>query len=71
MEKNYEVRYIPLLDLEYYHPIQFCAIDAMHNLFLGTAKTFMKLLSDRNLLTDKDMAKIDEGVQTGTDGLMD
>ena len=48
-EKELGVRYTPLSDLDHYHPIKFCAIDAMHNLFLGTAKTFMRLL-----LKDKD-----------------
>ena len=65
------VRYIPLLDLEYCHPIQFCAIDAMHNLFLGTAKTFIKLLRDFNLLNDADMATIDERLAEFKQGLMD
>ena len=69
-ELDLGVRYSPSLDLEYYDPIAFCAIDAMHNLYLGTAKTFMKLLRDHNLLTNKNMMKIDgaiAGVQTGTD----
>ena len=50
-EKDLGVRYSPFLDLEYYDLITFCAIDAMHNLYLGTAKTFMKLmtLSLRNI----------------------
>ena len=69
-EKKLGVRYTPLLDLDYYHPIKFCAIDAMHNLFLGTAKTFMRLLlkdkgTRKDLLNDDKIAIID---QTGTDG---
>ena len=59
LEKDYGVRYTPLLDLEYYHPIKFCAIDAMNNLFLGIAKTFMKLLRKRGMLDEDDMASID------------
>ena len=31
-------RYTALLELPYYEAIQMCAIDPMHNLFLGTAK---------------------------------
>ena len=65
MEKKLGVRYIPLLDLEYYHPIKFCAIDAMHNFFLGTAKRFMRLLlkdkgKKKELLYHDKMAIIDQ-----------
>ena len=70
-EKDLGVRYSPFLDLEYYDPIAFCAIDTMHNLYMGTAKTFMKLLRDRNLLTDKNMMKIDERLQEFKQGLTD
>ena len=68
----------PLLDLEYYHPIQFCAIDAMHNLFLGTAKTFMRLLlqhkdkrTREDLLNDDKMAIIDQRLSEFKQGLTD
>ena len=68
----------PLLDLEYYHPIQFCAIDAMHNLFLGTAKTFMRLLLQHkdkrtrtDLLNDDKMAIIDQRLAEFKQGLTD
>ena len=47
----------------------------MHNLFLGTAKTFMRLLlkhkdkrTREDLLNDDKMTIIDQRVQTGTDG---
>ena len=77
-EKERGVRYSPLLDLEYYHPIQFCAIDAMHNLFLGTAKTFMRLLlqhkdkrTREDLLNDDKMAIIDQRLSEFKQGLTD
>ena len=77
-EKERGVRYTPLLDLEYYHPIQFCAIDAMHNLFLGTAKTFMRLLlqhkdkrTKTDLLNDDKMAIIDQRLAEFKQGLTD
>ena len=76
MEKELGVRYTPLLDLEYYHPIKFCTIDAMHNLFLGTAKTFMRLLlknkdTKKELLTDDKMATIDQRLAEFKQGLTD
>ena len=75
-EKKLGVRYTPLLDLDYYHPIKFCAIDAMHNLFLGTAKTFMRLLlkdkgTRKELLNDDKMAIIDQRLVEFKQGLMD
>ena len=71
MEKELGVRYSPFLDLKYYDPTAFCAIDAMHNLYLGTAKMFMKMLRDRNLLSDADMATIDVRLQEFKQGLTD
>ena len=75
-EKKLRVRYTPLLDLDYYQPIKFCAIDAMHNLFLGTAKTFMRLLlkdkgTREELLNDDKMAIIDQRLAEFKQGLTD
>ena len=75
-EKKLGVRYTPLLDLDYYHPIKFCAIDAMHNLFLGTAKTFMRLLLKdkgmrKELLNDDKLAIIDQRLAEFKQGLTD
>ena len=75
-EKKLGVRYTPLLDLDYYHPIKFCAIDPMHNLFLGTAKTFMRLLlkdkgTRKALLNDDKMAIIDQRLAEFKQGLTD
>ena len=38
IEKEFESRYSVLYELTYYDAIRFPVIDAMHNLFLGTAK---------------------------------
>ena len=76
LEKKLGVRYTSLLDLDYYHPIKFCAIDAMHNLFLGTAKMFMRLLlkdkgTREELLNDDKMAIIDQRLAEFKQGLTD
>ena len=42
-ESLYGVRVSALLDLTYFDPIRFVAIDVMHNLLLGTAKHIFKL----------------------------
>ena len=43
IEKKYGVRYITLLTLTYnYDAVTFCMIVPMHNLLLGSAKTFTK-----------------------------
>ena len=38
MESKYGFRYSVLLDLPYFDPVRFTAIDTMHNLYLGTGK---------------------------------
>ena len=43
LERRYGVRYTVLLTLPYYNAVSFCMIDPMHNLLLGSAKTFTKL----------------------------
>ena len=42
-EKEHGVRYTVLTTLPYYDTIRFCMVDPMHNLLLGSAKTFVKL----------------------------
>ena len=43
IERSYGVRYTALLTLPYYDAVSFCMIDPMHNLLLGSAKTFTKM----------------------------
>ena len=42
IEKFHGVRYSVLLSLPYYNAIRFSMVDPMHNLLLGSAKTFVK-----------------------------
>lgn len=37
LEKEYGIRYLVLLDLDYFDPVRMTFINPMHNLFLGTA----------------------------------
>ena len=48
IERSHGVRYTVLLSLPYYNAITFCMIDPMHNLLLGSAKTFVKLWIQRS-----------------------
>ena len=43
LEKQNGVRYTALLTLPYYDAGRFCMVDPMHNLLLGSAKTFIKI----------------------------
>ena len=43
IERVYGVRYTSLISLPYYDAVRFCMIDPMHNLLLGSARTFVKL----------------------------
>ena len=56
IEKAHGIRYTVLLSLPYYDAVRFCLIDPMHNILLGSARTFVKLwmrvdnVSEVNLL---------------------
>ena len=56
IEKAHDIRYTVLLSLPSYVAVRFCLIDPMHNLLLGSARTFVKLwmrvdnVSEVNLL---------------------
>ena len=52
--------YSALLDLEYFDVITFCAIDPMHNLFLGTAKHVFKLWVSEGHLSKQQLKQIEE-----------
>ena len=49
-ELKHGLRFCQLLELPYFDIIRFHVIDPMHNLFEGSAKTFMRLLLDKKLL---------------------
>ena len=52
IEKKYGVCYRALLGLPYYNAVKFCIIDPMHNLLLGSAKTFIKLWKQKSGFSD-------------------
>lgn len=43
LERKYRVRYTVLATLPFYNTVRFCIVDPMHNLLLGSAKTFTTL----------------------------
>lgn len=47
VEKESGVRYTVLLTLPYYDTVRFCIVDPMHNLLLGSAKTFIKIWKEQ------------------------
>ena len=49
-EVEHGLRFCQLLDLPYFDIIRYHVIDPMHNLFEGSAKYFMKLLLENNLI---------------------
>ncbi len=63
LEKKYGCRDSVLLELDYFDPIRYNAIDAMHLLYLGIAKSFFELLVDLEILTEQKMAMITENLE--------
>ena len=49
LEKKHGIRYTVLVTLPYYDAVRFCMVDPMHNLLLGSAKTFVTLCTGKNL----------------------
>ena len=56
--KHYGVRYTVLITLPYYDAIRFTIVDPMHNLLLGSAKTFIGLLKSDKILQTSEYEKI-------------
>ena len=63
MESKYGVHFSVLLSLPYFDPIQFTAIDTMHNLYLGTGKHAFKVWISENVLTKDNLAEIDRRIR--------
>ena len=65
LESKCGYRYTPLLDLAYFDTVQFCTIDAMHNLFTGIGKHICGHLwiKKLELFTREDLEKIDERLE--------
>jgi len=62
-EAKYGVRYSVLLELPYFDPVRYTVIDIMHNMFLGTAKHIFQVWVDVHLLTNKEMAEIEDRIK--------
>ena len=62
IERVYGVRYTSLISLPYYDAVRFCMIDPMHNLLLGSARTFVKLWKQVDGVSDDDLARIQKEV---------
>ena len=58
-ESEYGIRYSVLLTLEYFDPIDYTAIDIMHNLFLGTGKHMFQVWLKVGVITVNDLHEID------------
>ena len=55
--------YSALLQLEYFDAIRFTIVDNMHNLFLGTAKSFFKnILIVRDVLSNEALSTLKDRV---------
>ena len=50
---NTGAKYSVLFQLPYYDAVQFVIIDPMHNLYLGLAKTTLKVWKEKELIKDK------------------
>ena len=59
MESKYGLRYSVLLNLPYFDPVRFTAIDTMHNLYLGTGKHAFKVWIAKNILNNQSLLEID------------
>jgi len=62
-ESKYGIRYTVLLDLPYFDPIDFTAIDSMHNLYLGSGKHVFNVWVDTDLLTKQKLATIEARIK--------
>ena len=62
-ESKYGCRYSILLDIPYFNPIEFCAIDSMHNLYLGTAKHVFEVWVDKKVLTKRNLVELERRIK--------
>lgn len=66
IETETGIEYSVLVELDYFDPIRFTIIDPMHNLFLGTAKTVMKIWMKNGLIKEENF----ELLQARVDSMM-
>ena len=64
MESEFGARYTELFGLPYYDAVRMVVVDPMHNLFLGTAKTALRLWMKEGILTEKHLADISHELKT-------
>lgn len=64
LAREYGTFYSVLIELEYFDAIQFCVIDPMHNLFLGTAKKMFKLWVESGKLSPSNLETIEERLES-------
>lgn len=60
LSRDYGTYYSVLIELDYFDAIQFCLIDPMHNLFLGTAKKMFELWVEKGILSSVKLDKVEE-----------
>ena len=66
-ESRIEARYSSLLELDYVDIVGFSVIDPMHNLFLGTAKSYFKnILVERGILSQAALQQLHGRVESMT-----
>ena len=58
-------KYSVLFQLPYYDALRFVIIDPMHNLFLGLAKTTLKVWKEKELIKDKHFDLLQRRVDAG------
>lgn len=62
MVHNTGAKYSVLLQLPYYDAVRFVIIDPMHNLFLGLAKSTLKVWKENDLIGEKDFELVQRRV---------
>ena len=63
MESELGCRYSALLELPYFDAPRMLVVDAMHNLFLGVAKTFFKkILIDKEIISAADLDSVQKRI---------
>lgn len=62
-ESKHGMRYSILMALPYFDPVRYCAIDCMHNLFLGTGKHMFSLWVEKAILSKNDLSIIGNNIK--------
>ena len=62
-ESQYGLRYSALLQLPYFDPIEYTAIDIMHNMFLGTGKHVFSVWVEMKTLSKQNLEEIEQRIK--------